>query len=74
MVIDDFTAEELPIPANTEHGEGSPRVVKLEPMSRSYAPTFKGRITVIGDDIEPWNWDCGGYWVSASCAGLLLIF
>jgi len=58
MVIGDFTAEELPIPANTEHGEGSPRIVELESMPRTYPPpTFNGRIAVIGDDVEA---DLGG--------------
>ena len=58
MVIDDFTAEEFPIPANTEHGESSPKIAALESMPRSCPPPmFNGRIAVIGDDVEA---DLGG--------------
>ena len=58
MVIDDFTAEELLIPANIEHSGDSPRVVELESMPRlCLPPTFNGRIAVIGDDVEA---DLGG--------------
>jgi len=57
MVIDDFTADELPIPTNTEHGDNSPRIVGLGAMSVSCPPTFTGRIAVIGDDVEA---DLGG--------------
>ena len=52
MVIDDFTADELPRPANTEHGDESPGI-----LPTLCPPTFKGRIAVIGDDVEA---DLGG--------------
>jgi hypothetical protein len=57
MVIDDFTAEELPIPANIEHGDGSPKIVGLGTISSSSPPIFRGKIAVIGDDVEA---DLGG--------------
>jgi hypothetical protein len=47
MVIDDFTAEELPIPANIEHGDGSPKTIGLGTMSTSCPPTFRGRIVFL---------------------------
>ena len=57
MVIDDFTADELPKPTHTEHGDDSPRIVGHGAMSTSRPPTFRGRIAVIGDDVEA---DLGG--------------
>ena len=69
MAIDNFTSEELLIPANTENGDGSPRILPM-----LCPPTFKERIVVIGDDIEAdlveelWSWGFEGYWVSAWCA------
>ena len=55
MVIGDFTAGELPIPANTEYGEGSLKVI--ERQGHVHPPTCNGRIALIGDDVEA---DLGG--------------
>ncbi|KIM42602.1 hypothetical protein M413DRAFT_444307 [Hebeloma cylindrosporum] len=57
MVIDDFTAEELPTPASAEHDDASPRIVGLGTKPKERPPTSKGRIAVIGDDVEA---DLGG--------------
>jgi len=48
MVIDDFTPEELSMPANIER----PSPKAIESTLGTCLPTFRGRIAVIGDDVE----------------------